>query len=270
MKVILSRKGFDSANGGIVSPIFEDGTMISMPIPAEEDSYSYDDLCYQGVSYRDIIDDLNYRGSTYHCHVDPDLDPCRRKDAVAGWFPAFGQVNAAASYLLNNGISVGDLFLFFGNFHFAKREAGHYSFMRRTGDYHKDKDLQIIWGYLQVGEIISDPEEIRKVFWHPHSADRFVEQKTNVLFKAAETLSLDNNKPGAGLLSFDEKRVLTLEGYPKATWRMNKVYDPQHICGRRRNSAKDPSRGIYYAGIWQELCLFESDECTEWAKNIIT
>jgi hypothetical protein len=32
MKVILSRKGFDSANGGIVSPIFEDGAMISMPI----------------------------------------------------------------------------------------------------------------------------------------------------------------------------------------------------------------------------------------------
>ena len=29
MKVILSRKGFDSANGGIASPIFEDGTMLS-------------------------------------------------------------------------------------------------------------------------------------------------------------------------------------------------------------------------------------------------
>lgn len=27
MKIILSRKGFDSANGGIVSPIFEDGTI---------------------------------------------------------------------------------------------------------------------------------------------------------------------------------------------------------------------------------------------------
>ena len=46
MKVILSRKGFDSANGGIVSPIFEDGAMISMPIPASEDFYTYDDLCY--------------------------------------------------------------------------------------------------------------------------------------------------------------------------------------------------------------------------------
>ena len=32
MKIILSRKGFDSANGGIVSPIFEDGTMVSFPV----------------------------------------------------------------------------------------------------------------------------------------------------------------------------------------------------------------------------------------------
>lgn len=37
MKIILSRKGFDSANGGIVSPIFEDGTMISFPIPGDDE-----------------------------------------------------------------------------------------------------------------------------------------------------------------------------------------------------------------------------------------
>ena len=43
MKVILSRKGFDSANGGIVSPILEDGTMISFPIPSN-DSSSFNDL----------------------------------------------------------------------------------------------------------------------------------------------------------------------------------------------------------------------------------
>ena len=36
MKIILSRKGFDSANGGIVSPIFEDGAMISFPIPSND------------------------------------------------------------------------------------------------------------------------------------------------------------------------------------------------------------------------------------------
>lgn len=46
MKIILSRKGFDSANGGIVSPIFEDGTMISFPIPSG-DTDTYDSLYIQ-------------------------------------------------------------------------------------------------------------------------------------------------------------------------------------------------------------------------------
>ena len=45
MKIILSRKGFDSANGGIVSPIMEDGTLVSFPIPADEDDNgNFDDL----------------------------------------------------------------------------------------------------------------------------------------------------------------------------------------------------------------------------------
>ena len=269
MKVILSRKGFDSSNGGIVSPIFEDGTMVSMPIPAAEDCYTYDDLFFHGIPYRDIIDDLKYKGKTYHCHVDPDLDPGRRSKVEDGWFPAFGQVSAAASYLRNNGITEGDLFLFFGNFHFVERIEGHFRFTRRTGDCYRDNDIQVIWGYLQVGEVINDPDEIRKVFWHPHSGEKYNRQKTNVIFKASESLSFDNSKPGAGLLSFDEKRVLTLAGAAKATWKINPVYDPHHICGRRRNKAKDPSRGLYYSGIWQELCLAESEECTGWAQSII-
>jgi len=33
MKIILSRKGFDSKNGGIASPILPDGALLSLPIP---------------------------------------------------------------------------------------------------------------------------------------------------------------------------------------------------------------------------------------------
>ena len=56
MKIILSRKGFDSANGGIVSPIFEDGTMVSFPIPSDDED-TYDSLYYNGICCKDI----NYR-----------------------------------------------------------------------------------------------------------------------------------------------------------------------------------------------------------------
>ena len=74
MKVILSRKGFDSANGRIPSPIFEDGTMISFPIPCETDRDTFDDLRYDGKSYSSILTDLGYRETAWHCHLDPDLD----------------------------------------------------------------------------------------------------------------------------------------------------------------------------------------------------
>lgn len=47
------------------------------------------------------------------------------------------------------------------------------------------------------------------------------------------------------------------------------AYDETHIYGKRSNCAKNPDSGLYYAGIWQELGLKESDACTEWARNIL-
>ena len=114
MKIILSRKGFDSANGGIVSPIFEDGTMISFPIPSG-DTDTYDSLYYNGIPYSKILHDLRHKGGN-HCHVDPDLDLSRRAKEIDGWFPAFGQRDSAASYLKNLGVAPGDIFLFFWKF----------------------------------------------------------------------------------------------------------------------------------------------------------
>lgn len=57
MKVILSRKGFDSSNGGCPSPIMPDGTLLSMPIPSD-DKDSYDDLSYCGTPYSRILQQL--------------------------------------------------------------------------------------------------------------------------------------------------------------------------------------------------------------------
>lgn len=267
MKVILSRKGFDSSNGGIVSPIFEDGTMVSFPIPSfDKDKFS--DLHYNGVLYSDILTDLNYKGGEF-CHVDPDLDIERRIKKIENWIPAFGQIDSSASYLKNIGIQNGDLFLFFGNFHFVKNEKGHYKYIRKSGDFYKDNDLQVIWGYLQVGEIIENPVEQEKLWWHPHSSIERRNNKTNIIITATKTLSFDNSKLGAGLLKYDVKRVLTLENSNKATWKYNTVYDLEHILSNRRNSAKNTDEGIYYAGIWQELGLAESDECSDWAKSIV-
>lgn len=48
-------------------------------------------------------------------HLDPDMD----RDAISrepGWQPLFGQVDAARSHLINQGVQKGDLFLMFGWF----------------------------------------------------------------------------------------------------------------------------------------------------------
>ncbi len=267
MKIILSRKGFDSVNGGIVSPIFEDGMMVSMPIPSKnKDTFRV--LSYKNLTYEKIIRDLGYKGDL-HCHLDPDLDQTRRIASVEGWVPAFGQAGAAASYLKNIDVRVGDIFLFFGNFHHVKINKGRVKYVRNTGNFYLDNDLQVIWGYLQIGDILYSEAMQKKLWWHPHSCDGMAGSKTNVIFTAAKHLSLDPSMPGAGLLSFDEKRVLTKYGCSKGTWIKREVYDTKHIYGDRQNSAKNPKSCIYYAGIWQELGLKESTECIEWAKTIL-
>lgn len=274
MKVILSRKGFDSENGGIVSPILEDGTMISFPIPST-DANTYSELECSGIPYPQLLHDLNYNEGKFgvHCHIDPDLDSSRWKNKPADWFPAFGQINASASYLRNIGIAPGDIFLFFGNFHHVTRKSdGTYCHTRRTGDFYQDKDLQVIWGYLQVGEILSTETQQKTASWHPHSIPERTGNRTNVIFKASEHLSFQPTLPGAGILPYDQKRVLTLNGAPKATWKRNTVYDTAagNLLGcSRKNSAKDQQNGIYYAGIWQEIALKESPACETWCKEML-
>lgn len=271
MKVILSRKGFDSANGGIVSPILEDGTMISFPIPSP-DVHTFSELECNGIPYDQLLHDLNYKETRYgvHCHIDPDLNADRWKLKPAGWFPAFGQISSSASYLKHIGVAPGDIFLFFGNFHrIAKGQNDSYHYLRHTGDFYRDSDLQVIWGYLQVGEILSTPEQQKTAPWHPHSIPERTCIPTNVIYKASGHLSFAPAFPGAGILPFAKKRVLTLYGASKGTWKKNPVYDKNNILSNRKNNAKDPRTGIYYAGIWQELGLKESDACTAWCKDLL-
>lgn len=274
MKVILSRKGFDSANGGIMSPVFEDGTMLSFPIPGkdtEKDRIRYEELFYGETCMQTILEALGYRGEK-HCHLDPDLVRDRRRPFIQEWIPAFGQINQSASYLKNHYIAEGDLFLFFGNFRHVKQNHGTYEYVRRTAeteDPYLGNPLQAIWGYLQVGRVITEPEEQKKLFWHPHACDkRIYQEKNNVIYTAGRQLSFAPELPGAGTFLYDKKRVLTMPGKPKATWKYCKAYDTDNIESNRKNSARETGQGIYYAGIWQELVLKENPISEEWAKSL--
>ena len=125
MRIILSRKGFDSGSGGCPSPII-DGKPISLPIPTSHRSETtYDDLGLGAIVER--VTGGKIAGS-HLCHHDPMFEDGR-------W--AFGQTGAAQSHLRDQGVACGDLFLFFGLF--ADENGG--------GRHHR------IFGYMEVEDM---------------------------------------------------------------------------------------------------------------------
>lgn len=56
MKIILSRKGFDSGYAGYPSPILPNGELISLPIPDFSKDIRYEDLIVSdNIRYSDIM-----------------------------------------------------------------------------------------------------------------------------------------------------------------------------------------------------------------------
>ena len=135
MKIVFSRKGFDSQNGGVPSPIFPDGTALSLPIPYPRSPTRFRDVRWRSTSLGPIVECLsNGRVKGKHwCHLDPDLNA----DALArspGWRPAFGQVEIAQRHLENQGVGPGDLFLFFGWFRAVEPgNGGTWRYVRNAG-----------------------------------------------------------------------------------------------------------------------------------------
>ena len=268
MKVILSRKGFDSANGGIPSPIMPDGTMLSMPIPIKGEKTGYSDIAWNGINYAKLLQQLAPEKQYKECHLDPDIRDNRIKH-IKGWAPAFGQLGAAQGKLRNTGVAVGDLFLFFGWFRKVVKTAAGYRYAPKSeNDFYAGNDLQAVFGYLQVGEIITDQEQIKKYFWHPHSTDLHSCNKNNTLYLPAKKLSFMPALAGCGTLNFRRDRVLTKEGCTRATWNAYPFLMPEHILANVKNSAK--GGGLYYSGIWQEMVVEESPGLMEWVERILT
>lgn len=125
MRIVFSRKGFDSAAGGVPSPII-DGKPTSLPIPTQRRSdTTYGDLGLGHVVER-VTGGRLTRASL--CHHDPMFE---------GGHGAFGQTGAAQAHLHKNGVTVGDVFLFFGLFADADGRDRHHR----------------IFGYLEVESV---------------------------------------------------------------------------------------------------------------------
>lgn len=268
MKIILSRKGFDTSSGECPSPIMPDGTLLSMPIPSD-DNDSYSDLCWNGSTYSEILSQLCSEMSFDRCHIDPDIRENIRLLPIDDWSPAFGQIASSQRLLANAGVEPGDIFLFFGWFrHVEKTDKGYRYVKSSKDDFYYYADMHVIYGYMQVGEILTKPESISKYHWHPHSLKHRLWDKTNALYLPSKTLSIDCSKKGYGTLDFRKDRVLTKEHMSKAIWNEYDFLMPKNIYGNRKNSAE--GRGLFYRGQWQELVIFESEGLIDWVKEILT
>lgn len=72
----------------------------------------------------------------------------------------------------------------------------------------------------------------------------------------------------AGYFDYNPKRVLTMEGKTKATWKYEEAYQCDNLVKtKRKNSAKN-GEGIYYAGIGQEIVLDDNKTTENWAKKL--
>ncbi len=233
MKIILSRKGFDSGYGGCASPIFPDETMASLPIPdSEEKKQSLQNLQCNGRNLGDVAKHLiksvnasNPLGKCQMVHVDPDLRHCD-ETGFTGYRQAFGQDGAAQSHLSNQLVGVGDLFLFFGWFRRVEGCGENWSFVSGAPDLH------VLFGWLQIGEIlaVSDhPKWCAKYPWledHPHIRHAGRYPPNNTIYLASENMLIDGKKtkyPGGGAFrTFTPAQQLTdptqTKSIKRSTW----------------------------------------------------
>ena len=261
MKFIFSRKGFDAENGGAPSPVMPDGTMLSLPIPCEWDQ-SYEDMIYKGRTYSEIIRDLKAKKCfSDHGHLDPDLCARIHSTVPDNWVPAFGQADAAETHLENQGVTIGDVFLFFGWFRKTVNQNGTLSYEKGS------KDAHMLFGYLQIG-VIARGEEKTKYQWHPHS---YRNGNNDTMYIASDRLVIngkDTGLPGAGTFKYSDDLVLTMPGMPKSRWSLPDFFREVSISCHSKDSWK-PEGYFQTVRIGQEFVVSEDDRVTKWAQKII-
>lgn len=267
LKIILSRKGFDSSAGGHASPILPDGKMLSLPIPSALDTLGYDEIAAPGGKCLQwIIDELaaNARITGKGAHLDPDLLR-RARPRLPGWRPTLGQISAAATHLQNQEVSVGDLFLFYGWFRHAEQAGDGLRFRRGSNGYH------VIFGYLEIGEILIAPAHTDLPAWlhdHPHAAPSRMAKMTNTIYVAARKSSFHPKYPGAGVFKFDNRNVLTKKGQSRSRWNLDPaLFQNVKISYHSEAAWRDGYFQSYPRA--QEYVIHADDRIVSWASQLI-
>ena len=222
MKLILSRKGFDSGYGGIPSPILPDERLISLPIPNSTDRFTLADINFPDLDIDRLLSDLSrgVHGVRTSVHLDPDLDraPSSR---LPGWRPALGQTQTAQSHLAHCGVGAGDIFIFFGWFRRVEFKAGRWRYVRGAPNLH------VMFGWLEVSDVLSVVLDrarcLSKFPWianHPHlSGDNYTDPRNTLYIAAMQSrFSRDAAHGGGRFPKYTDRLRLTKPGCSRSIW----------------------------------------------------
>ena len=217
VRIVLSRKGFDSGSGGVPSPIL-DGALVSIPIPTSRRSVT----TYDDIGLGNLVRDLTRGriGASHFCHHDPDLR-----------VGALGQVGRAQSHLEKNAVGPGDLLLFWGLFRRASLRSSGYRYVADAPREHW------VFGWLQIGEVLHlGPDgswaagKFPKLIAHPHCRPGW--PANNTLYLATEELHFGKvslGLPGVGMFAkASEPLRLSVTDGPTSLWRVPRWLNPRH------------------------------------------
>lgn len=260
-RIVLSRKGFDSSSGGKPSPIFTDGRILSLPIPAPKSynrsSKRFLDISWDSQSIAPFVECLSNEKGESWCHLDPDL----RVEAIPRhpeWRPAIGQADGEQTHLAAHGVGQSDLFLFFGMFRRVEQDGTDgWRFVRTAPTIH------LLFGWLQVHEVLSlrtdaDYERaLRKYPWlsdHPHLHRSFKERHrrlrkrpNNTVYVSTPKLNIEGiDLPGGRVFQKEDSRFVLTDpeevqrgaSCRRSYWRLPEWFWPDDDCSRISRKVK--------------------------------
>lgn len=275
MKIVLSRKGFDSSSGGYPSIIYDD-KIISFPIPetGTEDNYK----CLQtdlGITYGELFSELNVKAKTGFntAHVDPDIYRNIRGHIKRekGWNGIFGQDDSAQSHLANCGITEDAphcLLLFFGWFQFAEKKNGKMNY-QKSDDY--PNGFHALYGFMEVGRII-DVKDVHNIPAyakdHTHVKNKSNRKGHNKLYLPIECSRIGLKKT-CGVFKFKDDLILTKVGESRRSyWKLDKCFKGIKMTYHRE---VDDPENFKSVGRGQEFVIQDNyvSQMNTWAVNLI-
>lgn len=203
------------------------------------------------ITYFDLMSKLRPETQDTECHCDPDI---RKKSLPRHpeWQACFGQCDSAQTHLTNEGVYVGDLFLFFGWFRHTKWNRDRLLFY---GD-----DLHVIFGYMQIDRIETINEKCNIPEWmegHPHLQKQANYGKNNTIYVGRKQLTWNPDIVGAGVFDFNRELVLTKTGLTRSKWNLPEFFKGKISC----HSEKDWKDGYFQsAHIGQEFVAKDNIE----------